>query len=69
MKLDARDRLASAGITLLDCPLSGTGAQAVTGDLAVYASGERAAYDRALPAFEKFAADRTSSARSAMGAR
>src|SRR5439155_949749 len=28
VKLDARDRLAGAGITLLDCPLSGTGAQA-----------------------------------------
>jgi len=55
VKLDARDRFASAGITLLDCPLSGTGAQAATGDLAVYASGERAAYDRALPVFERFA--------------
>jgi putative dehydrogenase len=55
VKVGARDRLAAAGIALLDCPLSGTGAQAVTGDLAVYASGERAAYDRALPTFEKFA--------------
>jgi len=55
VKVDARDRLAAAGIAMLDCPLSGTGAQAVTGDLAVYASGERAAYDRALPVFEKFA--------------
>src|SRR5947207_14850400 len=32
----ARDRLAAAGIVLLDCPLSGTGAQAVTRDLAAY---------------------------------
>ena len=55
VKIGARDRLASAGIQMLDCPLSGTGAQAQTGDLAVYASGERAAYDRALPVFEKFA--------------
>ena len=55
IKLDARDRLAGAGITLLDCPLSGTGAQAVTGDLAVYASGERAAFDRAAPVFAKLA--------------
>src|SRR5205823_10615186 len=53
--LDARDRLAGAGITLLDCPLSGTGAQAATGDLAVYASGGRAAFDRAAPVFAKFA--------------
>ena len=55
VKLDARDRLAAAGIALLDCPLSGTGAQAVTGDLAVYASGDRAAYERALPVLQKFA--------------
>jgi 3-hydroxyisobutyrate dehydrogenase-like beta-hydroxyacid dehydrogenase len=54
-KVAARDRLAATGMALLDCPLSGTGAQAVTGDLAVYASGERAAYDRALPVFQKFA--------------
>ncbi len=47
--------LAGGGITLLDCPLSGTGAQAVTRDLAVYASGERAAYDRAEPVFRGFA--------------
>ncbi|HUN48393.1 MAG TPA: NAD(P)-dependent oxidoreductase [Stellaceae bacterium] len=53
-KLRARDALAAAGIPLLDCPLSGTGAQAVTGDLAVYASGDRAAYDRALPALRQF---------------
>jgi 3-hydroxyisobutyrate dehydrogenase-like beta-hydroxyacid dehydrogenase len=55
VKVEARDRLAAGGIALLDCPLSGTGAQALTGDLAIYASGERAAYERALPAFEKFA--------------
>jgi len=53
-KLRARDALNAAGIPLLDCPLSGTGAQAVTGDLAVYASGDRAAYDRALPVFRQF---------------
>jgi 3-hydroxyisobutyrate dehydrogenase-like beta-hydroxyacid dehydrogenase len=51
----ARDRLAAAGITLLDCPLSGTGAQAVTRDLAVYASGERAGYELAAPVFARFA--------------
>ena len=55
VKLEARDRLAAVGIALLDCPLSGTGAQAVTGDLAVYASGDRAAYERALPVLQKFA--------------
>ncbi|HUB97059.1 MAG TPA: NAD(P)-dependent oxidoreductase [Stellaceae bacterium] len=50
-----RDRLAAAGMILLDCPLSGTGAQAATRDLAVYASGERNAYERAVPVFERFA--------------
>jgi putative dehydrogenase len=53
-KQRAHDALAVAGITLLDCPLSGTGAQAVTRDLAVYASGERAAYDRAAAVFPLF---------------
>jgi L-threonate 2-dehydrogenase len=54
-KEKARDALAEAGIALLDCPLSGTGAQAVTRDLAVYASGDRGAYDRAEPVFKRFA--------------
>lgn len=40
-KLQARDRLASIGVTLLDCPLSGTGAQAKKKDLAIYASGDK----------------------------
>ena len=40
MKEKARKALAKGGIMLLDCPLSGTGSQAVTGDLVVYASGD-----------------------------
>ena len=51
----ARQVLARAGATLLDCPLSGTGAQARVKDLAVYASGPRAAVRRAVPVFEGFA--------------
>jgi len=54
-KEKARAALAAGGITLLDCPLSGTGAQAAARDLAVYASGERAAYDKAEPVFRRFA--------------
>ena len=54
VKEAARNKLAGGGITLLDCPLSGTGAQAITRDLAVYASGERAAYDKAEPIFRRF---------------
>jgi L-threonate 2-dehydrogenase len=54
-KVRCRDRLAAGGIVLLDCPLSGTGAQAATRDLAVYASGELAAYELAVPVFRCFA--------------
>lgn len=50
----ARDTLAPAGITLLDCPLSGTGAQARTKDLSVYASGPKAAVTQVVPVFEGF---------------
>jgi len=46
--------LAKHGLVLLDCPLSGTGAQAVTGDLAVYASGEPRAIKAFAPVFEGF---------------
>ena len=49
-----RDTLAKGGVAMLDCPLSVTGAQAVTGDLVVYASGERAAYERCGPVFAGF---------------
>ncbi|HEX2546153.1 MAG TPA: NAD(P)-dependent oxidoreductase [Ramlibacter sp.] len=54
-KLRAFERLAKGGITLLDCPLSGTGAQAVNRDLAVYASGDAAAIAAMAPVFEGFA--------------
>src|SRR5579872_5075314 len=54
-KLRCRDTLLAAGIAMLDCPLSGTGAQAVTRDLVVYASGDRAAYDRCVEIFPGFA--------------
>ena len=54
-KEKARDRLAHAGIITLDCPLSGTGAQAVTRDLALYGSGDEAAFGRARPVFDGFA--------------
>jgi putative dehydrogenase len=49
-----RERLRAAGMTLLDCPLSGTGAQAATGDLVIYASGEREACEACAPVFEGF---------------
>jgi 3-hydroxyisobutyrate dehydrogenase-like beta-hydroxyacid dehydrogenase len=54
-KLRARRTLAARKIILLDCPLSGTGAQARVRDLVVYASGARAACRRAAPVLEGFA--------------
>jgi L-threonate 2-dehydrogenase len=54
-KRRAHDALAEHGITLLDCPLSGTGAQALTRDLAVYASGDATAIRAMAPVFEGFA--------------
>ena len=42
-------------LTLLDCPLSGTGAQAVHKDLLVYASGEAEAIARCTAIFDGFA--------------
>ncbi len=54
-KMRARDTLAKQGSTLLDCPLSGTGAQALTRDLAVYASGDAKAIKAFAPVFEGFA--------------
>lgn len=53
-KLRIHDAVAPA-ITVLDCPLSGTGAQAVAKDLLVYASGDTAAIARCAPVFAGFA--------------
>jgi len=55
VKGQAKELLAKSGITLLDCPLSGTGAQARVRDLVVYASGSRSAYRRSIPVLEAFA--------------
>jgi putative dehydrogenase len=53
-KIKARNALKKKGITLLDCPLSGTGAQAKVGDLVVFASGDKAAFNKAVPVFKGF---------------
>jgi putative dehydrogenase len=53
-KQKQRDLLAQKGITLLDCTLSGTGAQAKKRDIAVYASGDAAAIAEVTPIFEGF---------------
>lgn len=54
-KKRAQALLAQHKITLLDCPLSGTGAQAVTRDLAIYASGNSKAIKAMRAVFEGFA--------------
>lgn len=53
-KTAARDVLKAHGIVMLDCPLSGTGAQAVHKDLTVYASGPKAAIRKLAPVFAGF---------------
>jgi len=50
----ARKALAARGATLLDCPLSGTGAQAKAGDLAVLGSGSSPHFRKALPVLRGF---------------
>lgn len=54
-KQEAFDLLKQVGTVMLDCPLSGTGAQAVTKDLAVYASGDRHWCETCKPIFDGFA--------------
>ena len=54
-KRRAHKRLAARGITLLDCPISGTGAQAAAKDIVIYASGDRGAYARCRAVFAGFA--------------
>ena len=46
--------LAKKGVVLLDCPLSGTGAQAARKDLTVYASGPKAVIQQLAPVFDGF---------------
>ncbi len=54
VKEAARDVLAKRGVILLDCPLSGTGAQARVKDLLIYVSGDRAAYRKTIPVLSGF---------------
>ena len=54
-KLAFRERLVGAGHVALDCPLSGTGAQAMTRDLVAYCSGDSDAVTTLGPLFRDFA--------------
>ena len=53
-KLKAQQELAEVGIVMLDCPLSGSGSQALERDVLIYGSGPREAYDRCLSVFNGF---------------
>ena len=57
VKEQARSALAGSEVRLLDCPISGTGQQARERDMVIYASGDRAAFDAAVPVFEAIARD------------
>ena len=50
-----RGRLASSGIAMLDAPISGTGPQAKAKDISIFASGDRADFERARGALSYFA--------------
>jgi 3-hydroxyisobutyrate dehydrogenase-like beta-hydroxyacid dehydrogenase len=54
-KARAERALRKAGHVMLDCPISGTGSQAKTRDLVVYASGDSKAIRKLKPLFAGFA--------------
>jgi L-threonate 2-dehydrogenase len=55
LKMQLHHACAKQGIVVLDCPISGTGAQAAAKDTSVYASGEEPAVERCRPVFHGFA--------------
>jgi 3-hydroxyisobutyrate dehydrogenase-like beta-hydroxyacid dehydrogenase len=58
-KEGARKTLLARDIEMLDCPISGTGAQARNKDIVVYASGSRVAYRRVARVLDGFTARTT----------
>jgi L-threonate 2-dehydrogenase len=54
-KARAGEALREAGHVMLDCPVSGTGAQAVVKDIVIYASGEKKKIAALKPMFAAFA--------------
>lgn len=53
-KMAAHEMLTAKGIHLLDCPVSGTGAQAAVGDIVMMASGDPGAIAHAKPFMVSF---------------
>jgi putative dehydrogenase len=54
LKESLRRRLARRKVILLDCPISGTGEQAAARDIAIYASGDRRAFNRCRKVLDGF---------------
>jgi len=54
-KAEAARRLADSDITLLDCTVSGSRTTCLAGDLATFASGDKAAFERSADVFAAFA--------------
>lgn len=52
VKHAAHDVLTASGKIMLDCPVSGTGAQAARKDLVIFGSGDADAFKRSLPVLE-----------------
>jgi L-threonate 2-dehydrogenase len=57
LKRSIRERFEKLGAIVLDTPVSGTGSQAATRDLVVFASGDQAAFEKARATLEAFARD------------
>lgn len=53
-KMAARDAAAARGAAVLDCPVSGTGEQAVKREITVFVSGEQEAADACAALFRSF---------------
>jgi putative dehydrogenase len=54
VKISCKEILAKVGAILLDCPLSGTGAQALTRDVVVYGSGDENSFESVRNVLEIF---------------
>ena len=55
VKQECRDLLEPAGVILLDCPISGTGAQALERDLVILGSGDEQAFEQVRHVLDAFA--------------